>query len=297
MERIIMDSWIKQNKQIYGKDRDHIFNRRILAVNDMYGWLKEQGILEKIAFVYQDCPTEVHFALDTKDLEPYRKAMEDSGLPQAGLAIQHLLDEEYTPCVYSGAIQIGWLMDSYREMDGMVGRSWECDLVKFLNAKAVTDIRRVQEGDGVKAAVQKTFSYYQWPEMQKEESREHTKDLEQDEQEVWITVYRDVLGQPEREDNLTEICLPKAWLMKELKEENLHLDSWFDTYTADDTEEIARKAMEEGKILQCSDPTIPIGKTSSLHTVIRSAADRVQERKPCTGNEKPKREREQENPR
>ena len=135
MERIIMDSYVKQDKQIYGEDRDLAFNKRVLAINAMYGWLNEQEILEKITFAYQDCPEDIHFALDARDLETYRKAMEESKLPEAALAVQHLLDEPYTPCVYSGAIQPGWLMNTYREISGPVLGMWPGTVLKRRGGK------------------------------------------------------------------------------------------------------------------------------------------------------------------
>lgn len=286
MERIIMDSFIKQNKRIYGEDKDHVFNQRILAVNQMYGWLYNQGILEKVAFAYQDCPKEVVFAIDAKDLEPYRRNMEESRVPDAALAVQHLLDEPYTPCVYSGAIQMGWLMDSYRDVDGIVGRSWECDLVKFLNEKAVNEIAGVRENEGVKAAVQKTFSYYDWPDMSKERKPDTVQ--ERDEEPVWICVYRDVLGLAEKTDNLTEICVPCDWLLEVLKEEGIDTDAWFDEYTADDTEQIARRALAEGVILGCADETGKLeqgmqGKEGVYEKKALSAA--IRDAKQRSGNE------------
>lgn len=249
MARVIMDSFIKQNKQIYGTDESLDFNQRVLAVNKMYGWLNEQGILQKIALAYQNCPNEIYFALDAKALEPYRRAMEESNVPEAALAVRHLLDEPYTPCQYSGAIQPGWLMDSYRETDGIVGRSWECDLVKFLSARAANDVRSTYETGGVKAAVQKVFSMYDWPEMQAEKLPDVKAAEHEKARNVWICVYQDVLGRHGEDDNLTEICVPRPWLMEILKEEGLDPDTWFDEYTADDTQQIARRAMEEKVIV------------------------------------------------
>ena len=262
MERIIMDSYVKQDKQIYGEDRDLAFNKRVLAINAMYGWLNEQGILEKIAFAYQDCPEDIHFVLDARDLEPYRKTMEESKVPEAALAVQHLLDEPYTPCVYSGAIQPGWLMNTYREMDGVVGRSWECGLVQFLNAGAVSEVSRVRAVAGVKAAVQKVFSYYQWPEMTEEKGRDALTEAQDREQGVWISIYKDALGMVDEQDNLTEICVPKNWRMEILEAEGVDTDIWFDTYTADDTETIAQRALVEGIILDCSEKNITLKNTS-----------------------------------
>ena len=73
---------------------------------------------------------------------------------------------------------------------------------------------------------------------------------------TWICVYRDVLGQVEDRDNLTDICVPTDWLTAALKEEGILPREWVDEYTADDTQELAWKAMAEGVILDCSDPEL-----------------------------------------
>ncbi len=285
MERVIADSYIKGRKQTIGKDPNSAFNQRVQALNRLYGFMYEKGILEKAAFMYQDCPDATYFALDVKRLEPYRKEMEGSGIEGAELASRHIFDEKYTPCTYSGAIQPGWLMMNYREIDGCVGKSWECDLVKWLNAQAVQEIYGVKEKQGVKAAVRKMFSYYNWPEQVNEKKTEFASvtgaktdykssdsrteeaesvisEGEQDEKQdavperTWMCAYKDVLERFDERDNLTDICVPTDWLMAELKKEGIQPREWFDEYTADDTEEIARRAMEEGVILDCSDPEL-----------------------------------------
>lgn len=171
MTRIICDVYQKEDKQLWGDNPNDIFNQKIMAVNNMYGWLQDAGILEKVSFEFHEQPKCICFAFDAKDLEPYRDEMEDSGVRGSALAIQHIFDEAYTPCRYSGAIQLGWSMFSYRDVDGCVGRSWECDLIKGLNTKAIYDVRDVQTEKGVKEAVKKLFSYYIWPETEKSNVR------------------------------------------------------------------------------------------------------------------------------
>lgn len=164
MERIICDSYIKGQKEIWGEDRNAEFNRKILAVNEMYGWLYEKGILEKVSFEFKDYSFGTCFALDVKDLLPYREQMEKSGLDGSELAVQHIFDVEYTPCMYSGAIELGWTMASYREVDGCVGRSWECGLVQAMNVEQIYQVLAVQEEKGVKEAVKRVFEIYPWKE-------------------------------------------------------------------------------------------------------------------------------------
>lgn len=79
------------------------------------------------------------------------------------------------------------------------------------------------------------------------------------EETVWITVYKDTLGHQEDYDNLTEIKVPQQWLKQTLEAEGVSdFSEWENEYTADNTEDIARLALEEGMILGCSDKSIAI---------------------------------------
>ena len=109
----------------------------------------------------------VCFALDTKALLPLRSAMEHSGTKDAALAVHYLFDEPCSPCLYSGAVELGWLMSTYRDVDGCVGRSWECSLVQGLNTQAIFEIQKVKAEQGTQAAVNKMFSFYEWPQQEK----------------------------------------------------------------------------------------------------------------------------------
>ena len=161
MSRVICDCYIKGDKHLWSNPNNNpdtaAFNRKIVAVNNMYGWLYEQGILEKVSFVFKDYLSECSFAFDAKDLEPYRAKMVQNGVPDAALAVQHIFDEPYAPCRYSGAIDLSWTMMSYRDFDGTVSRSWECDLAKHLNSDAVLDVEDVKNTSGVREAVKLMF--------------------------------------------------------------------------------------------------------------------------------------------
>lgn len=172
MVRIICDSLAKEKKNIWGDDPNDVFNQKIIAVNNMYRWLYDQGILEKISFQFKDLANETFFALNVADLEPYRAQMERSGVKDADATIRHIFDVEYTPCEYSGAIQLGWTMHTYRSVDGMTGSSWECDLIKMLNTDAIYEVRDMQQAQGIKAAVDKMFSYFDWPVIDKQNAPE-----------------------------------------------------------------------------------------------------------------------------
>lgn len=162
MARIICDIYIKKDKKIWGDDIQDEFNQRILAVNNMYGWLYEKGILEKASFEFKDYEEASYFALDAKDLLLYRSEMEKSGVTGAALATRHIFDEPYTPCSYSGAIELSWTMSSYRSVDGCVDRSWECGLVKNLDTTGIYDVAEVRDAQGVRAAVHALFSQFNW---------------------------------------------------------------------------------------------------------------------------------------
>lgn len=165
--RIICDIFEKGEKSLWDDDPNSPINRKVLAIKNMYAWLYDAGILADISIVCKESPTAVCFALDTKDLQPYRQQMESSGVADALLAVEHIFDREYSPCVYSGVVQLAWPMSSYRNVDGCVGRSWECDLIKGLNTDAIYAVSKVREEQGIKAAVRKLFSFYVWQEPER----------------------------------------------------------------------------------------------------------------------------------
>lgn len=166
MARIICDAY-SQNKQIFGNDIHNPLNQRILAVNNMYRWLHENGILEKESFILKGYPKGIAFAVDVAKLLPYRKEMENCQVPGAALAVRHIFDESYTPCMYSGTIQPGGVMSTYRDVDGCVDKSWECDLIKGLNTETIYEVNRIKEEQGIQAAVKALFGCYIWSEPEK----------------------------------------------------------------------------------------------------------------------------------
>lgn len=161
MQRIVCDIYSKDKLRLWEFDENSTstqdFNRRITAVNNMYAWLYEKGILEKVSFEFKDYSEATYFAFDVKDLLPYRNEMEKSSIVDAALAVQHIFDEEYIPCKYSGAIELTWTMQTYRSVDGCVSRSWENSLVQGLQYKAIADLPYISAEKGVKEAVKVLF--------------------------------------------------------------------------------------------------------------------------------------------
>ena len=159
--RIICDIYYKNEKKTWDLDLDNpknqAFNEKILAINDMYGWLYHQGILEKTAFEFKDYSDMTYFAVDVKELEVYREDMMNSGLENARLAAKHIFDEVYTPCIYSGTIQPGWTMKTYRDYYGTVSSSWECELVKLMESETASEIYQIRKEKGVVEATKKVF--------------------------------------------------------------------------------------------------------------------------------------------
>lgn len=160
-QRIICDKYIKSKKRIWGNDADNPFNKKIVAVNNMYAWLYNQGILKEVSFEYIDDPDATYFAFDTESLKPYKDLMEHSGVVESALSIKHIFEEKYTPCLYTGAIELSWTMSTYRDNCGCVGKSWECCLARSFDNQAVQKAIEVKQNDGVKAAVSMLFSLYE----------------------------------------------------------------------------------------------------------------------------------------
>lgn len=186
MERIICDSFDKEQAPVWKFDADSLktkeFNRKIKAVNDMYAWLYGKGILEKISFEFKDYSDSTYFAFDVNDLKPYRTAMENCDVEDAALAVQNIFDAEYTPCLYSGAIELTWPMITYREFDGTTERSWECGLCKHMNSVGVLDVEAVRKTQGVKAAVKLAFELSEFEPSDLDKSISHDTQSGLDEQ-------------------------------------------------------------------------------------------------------------------
>ena len=83
-------------------------------------------------------------------------------MDKAALAVRYIFDEPCRPCIYSGAIELGWTMNTYRSVDGCVGRSWECSLIQELNTKAIYDIGDIRKEKGIKAAVKALYEKMDW---------------------------------------------------------------------------------------------------------------------------------------
>ena len=162
MERIISDFLMKEEKELFGKDTNSKFNQKILAVNGMYDWLYKKGILKHESFVFKDYENASFFALDVKNLEKYRKEMEESGVHDASIAVKHIFDVEYSPCLYSGAIQLAYPMVTYRDNGGCVGKSYECDVVQDLSTEAVQEVYLIKKEKSVKEAVKAAYKMLEW---------------------------------------------------------------------------------------------------------------------------------------
>ncbi len=52
--RVVVDVYEKKDKHIWGNNPNESFNQKIMAVNDMYGWLYNKGVLKKVAFEFKD---------------------------------------------------------------------------------------------------------------------------------------------------------------------------------------------------------------------------------------------------
>lgn len=162
MTRIILDFFLKNKKSLWGTDPNTPYNKKILAVNAMYGWLYQQGILQKVCFEFRDYSVITEFAFDTADLMPYRTAMEQSGIENAHLAVTAIFDIDISPCNYSGAVQVSWTMCCYRDNGGCVGKSWECSLVQKLNMKEAQTVAQTYREHGAKQAVKAVFATFNW---------------------------------------------------------------------------------------------------------------------------------------
>ena len=166
-DRIIVDAvYLNGNKTLSTKDTGDKylgFDRRITAVNNMYIWLYKQGILQKVSFEFRKSSDTCYcFAFDASDLKPYREQMEKSGVTDAQLAVHMIFEEVFTPCDYTMAICLGWMMGTYRNICGNVGRAFELPPIQTLCTEDAFDIMKVRENDGIKAGISYMFTMFKW---------------------------------------------------------------------------------------------------------------------------------------
>lgn len=166
-ERIVVDAvYLNGNRTLSTEktgDKYLGFDKRITAINNMYIWLYKQGILQKVAFEFHKSSDTCYcFAFDTSALKPYQKEMEENGVEDAVLAIQQIFEDVFTPCEYTGAIQLGWMMETYRDVDGCTGRAWELSPIQTLSNKDAFEVMKIKDEKGIKAGISYMFTMFKW---------------------------------------------------------------------------------------------------------------------------------------
>lgn len=105
---------------------------------------------------------DVMFEVEMAEEEFQAKYRKGAARVIQGLACWRIFDQTCWPCQYSGAIQLGCAMNTYRDNCGCVGRSWEIELVKVLNSAGVGEVLKIKQKRGVKAAVLHLFTDDGW---------------------------------------------------------------------------------------------------------------------------------------
>ncbi len=162
MPRILSDSLDhKKLDAAVGAD-DSLGKQRAISVNRMYRWLYDNGILEEQSFRFKDCGDKVYFALDVKQLEPYREQMLNCGNNGAAMAVESIFDLDYLPCRFCGAFQLTWTMNYYRDNGGCVGPSHECAVCATLGNSEANKVHEILNKDGSVAAVKYLYDQFRW---------------------------------------------------------------------------------------------------------------------------------------
>ena len=160
--RIISDSLDHKKMGVCVGPEEILCKQRAFAVNRMYRWLYDKGILEEHSFRFKDCGDVVYFAVDVKRLEPYREQMMSSGVDGAEMAVESIFDAEYIPCRFCGAIQLTWTMNYYRDNGGCVGSSHECSVCTTLDNSKAKKAQDIMNKEGRIAAVKYVYDQFRW---------------------------------------------------------------------------------------------------------------------------------------
>lgn len=135
--------------------RESDVNTAMLACQDMFRWLYQKGLLEKVSFLFLKRDTiaeDICFALDTDKLLPYKQQMLDSGVKNSLISCNEIFGPK-TKSRFSGAVTLNHPMLNYRNNGGCVGRSLETASEQCLDLKTLNLIRKISEKHGTIEAV------------------------------------------------------------------------------------------------------------------------------------------------
>lgn len=166
--RIINDEYVKGKVPSWGMDseneKNQEFNKRVKAVHNMYEYLDDKGILKKVSFRYEGDAEGASFSFEADKLLPYKEEMLNSGVEDADIAVENIFYTEFSRCLFCGGIRLRWLMQTYRDTDGCVGRSWECWMCQHLESGDAHEVAEKRREKGSKAAIEYMWDKFYLPE-------------------------------------------------------------------------------------------------------------------------------------
>ena len=149
---VLMDFYAKNGPELYPEQYASL-NQRVIAMHKLYHMLYCSGILQNISFEYKEYDDMVYFAFEVKDLEEFFNDCEDEEF--VALIAQYL--ENCITCIFTGAIQPGIFMQTYRDNNGCIGKSHECIIAQWLDNEGCGIIYNTRKISGVKDAVKMAF--------------------------------------------------------------------------------------------------------------------------------------------
>ena len=152
-DTMIVDDGVIINKKFDNTDK------QTAACRNMFRWLYQKGILEKVSFLFDEYKKEsgeikeVKFALDTTELLPYKEQMEKSGIKNWNLAVDAIFDKNAKGSQFSGAISLCHPMLSYR-VNRCVCKFWKSYSEHVVASRAMLDlIHKISIRHGANEAV------------------------------------------------------------------------------------------------------------------------------------------------
>ena len=149
---VLMDFYSKNGPELYPEKYAEL-NQRVTAMHKLYHMLYCSGPLQSISFEYKEYDDMVYFAFEVKDLERFLNDCEDKNF--VTLICKYL--ENCMSCRFTGAIQPGIFMQTYRDNCGCIGKSHECIIAQWLDNDACGMIYNERKTKGVKDAVTMAF--------------------------------------------------------------------------------------------------------------------------------------------
>ena len=149
---VVLDFYVKDGPDLYPAQYSEL-NNRVQAMHNLYCALYTSGILRNVSFEYREYDDIVYFAFKATDIANFLQNCSDTDM--TSLAIKYIT--QCPKCRYTGAIQPGMFMQTYRYNCGCIGKTYECIIAQWLDNEACGMMYHERITSNVENAVKLAF--------------------------------------------------------------------------------------------------------------------------------------------